>query len=136
MSKFALRATGAAAIAAATMIAASAQAAGFGPGSALDSAADRVSATENVQYMYRGHRHCWYPGGWHGPGWYWCGYAHRRGMGWGGPRGWHGWHEGRAYRHSYTTGSGNVLHRTDRNAINKAIQRGSTTDQGAAPPVQ
>ena len=31
------------------------------------------------------------PDGWHGPGWYWCGYHHRVGLGWGGPEGWNGW---------------------------------------------
>lgn len=25
------------------------------------------------------------------PAWYWCGYARRRGLGWGGSYGWHGW---------------------------------------------
>lgn len=49
---------------------------------------------ETVQYFWGGRRYCWYPGGWHGPGWYWCGYAWRRGWGWGGGPGWHGW----AYR--------------------------------------
>ena len=29
--------------------------------------------------------------GWNGPGWYWCGYAWRRGYGWGGGYGYHGW---------------------------------------------
>lgn len=29
---------------------------------------------------------CWYPRGWHGPGYYWCGY--RQG-GWGGHHPWH-----------------------------------------------
>src|SRR5258708_92267 len=39
---------------------------------------------ENVQYYFGGRQFCWYPAGWHGPGWYWCGYAFRRGLGWGG----------------------------------------------------
>jgi hypothetical protein len=34
--------------------------------------------------------YCWYDQGWKGPGWYQCGYAWRRGHGWGGPYGWHG----------------------------------------------
>ena len=38
-----------------------------------------------------GGAYCWYSGGWHGPGYYWCGYAWRRGYGWGGPWGWRGW---------------------------------------------
>ena len=51
-------------------------------------------------YMFGGHRYCWYDAGWHGGGWYWCGYAERRGLGWGGGEGWHGWdrHGGRGGR--------------------------------------
>jgi hypothetical protein len=48
-------------------------------------------------YLYGGRRYCWYDDGWHGPGFYWCGYRWRHGYGWGGPWGWHGWHHG--YRH-------------------------------------
>jgi hypothetical protein len=44
-----------------------------------------------VDYRFGGRRHCWYPIGWHGPGWYWCGYANRRGHGWGGGDGYRGW---------------------------------------------
>ena len=58
----------------------------------LNGAADSIAVTENVQlYMFGGRRHCWYDDGWQGPGWYWCGYRHRRGFGWGGGAGWHGW---------------------------------------------
>jgi hypothetical protein len=46
---------------------------------------------EQAQFFYGGRNYCWYPGGWRGPGYYWCGYAWRRGFGWGGPRGWNGW---------------------------------------------
>ena len=35
--------------------------------------------------------YCWYSHGWNGPGYYQCGSAWRRGYGWGGPYGWHGW---------------------------------------------
>jgi hypothetical protein len=28
---------------------------------------------------------------WQGPGWYWCGYAYRTGLGWGGGYEWNGW---------------------------------------------
>src|SRR5579872_4282237 len=45
-------------------------------------------------FVWGGHNYCWYPGGWHGPGWYWCGYDEREGYGWGGGEGWHGWHHG------------------------------------------
>ncbi len=46
---------------------------------------------QNVQFLFSGRNYCWYPVGWHGAGYYWCGYANRRGFGWGGPVGWHGW---------------------------------------------
>ena len=57
-----------------------------------------TSPIEDVQlYVYGGRRYCFYPDGWRGPGYYWCGYAWRRGFGWGGPMGWRGW-GGYAYR--------------------------------------
>jgi hypothetical protein len=46
---------------------------------------------ERVQYYWGGQNYCWYPNGWKGPGWYWCGYASRYGNGWGGGYGWRGW---------------------------------------------
>ena len=47
---------------------------------------------QEVQYfVYAGRRYCFYPEGWRGPGYYWCGYAWRQGLGWGGPMGWRGW---------------------------------------------
>ncbi len=53
---------------------------------------------EKAQYTYRGRRYCFYFDAWKGPGWYWCGYAHRRGYGWGGTSDWRGWDHGRVYR--------------------------------------
>jgi hypothetical protein len=47
---------------------------------------------EKAQYFYLGRNWCWYDSAWRGPGFYWCGYAYRRGFGWGGPAGWRGWH--------------------------------------------
>src|SRR6201996_7316455 len=49
---------------------------------------------EQAQFVYLGRNYCWYDDGWRGPGFYWCGYAWRRGFGWGGGAGWHGWHRG------------------------------------------
>jgi hypothetical protein len=46
---------------------------------------------EKAAWFWGGNNYCWYPAGWHGPGYYWCGYAWRRGFGWGGSIGWHGW---------------------------------------------
>jgi hypothetical protein len=47
---------------------------------------------QKSQYVYLGHDWCWYDAAWRGPGFYWCGYAFRRGFGWGGPAGWRGWY--------------------------------------------
>lgn len=63
---------------------------GYGVGQA----ADGMNTVEQIQYSYGGRNYCWYPDGWHGPGFYWCGYATRVGLGWGGPIGWRGWHHG------------------------------------------
>ena len=49
---------------------------------------------EQAQFIYGGRNYCWYDNGWRGPGYYWCGYAFRRGLGWGGGAGWHGWGHG------------------------------------------
>jgi hypothetical protein len=52
------------------------------------------SDVEQAQFFFGGQNYCWYDNGWRGPGFYWCGYAWRRGFGWGGGVGWHGWHGG------------------------------------------
>jgi hypothetical protein len=49
-------------------------------------------------YIVEGHQYCFYFDGWHGPGWYRCGYSWRRGLGWGGVYGWRGWEYGPAQR--------------------------------------
>lgn len=54
-------------------------------------AGDRIAQVEDVQFFFGGRNFCWYDAGWQGPGWYWCGYAERRGYGWGGGAGFHGW---------------------------------------------
>ena len=53
--------------------------------------AQDLSLKQDVQYFYGGRNYCFYPDGWRGPGFYWCGYNWRRGYGWGGPTGWRGW---------------------------------------------
>src|ERR1700761_1053745 len=66
--------------------------ASIGVGSAsLGAVADGAALVEHVQYVYGGQSYCWYDGGWRGPGWYYCGYAWRSGLGWGGGAGWNGW---------------------------------------------
>lgn len=77
------------AIGAAFVVSGAAQAAPAG--AAIGDAAATLSVVDQVQFVYGGHRHCWYPNGWHGAGWYRCGYANRRGYGWGGAAGWNGW---------------------------------------------
>jgi hypothetical protein len=61
------------------------------PVTPLGPEAGNAGLLQNVQFFFGGRRFCWYWDGWHGPGWYWCGYAFRRGLGWGGPRGFRGW---------------------------------------------
>src|SRR5262245_45618077 len=58
---------------------------------ALGTAADELAVVDTVQFFWRGRQYCWYDVGWRGPGWYQCGFRWRRGLGWGGPIGWHGW---------------------------------------------
>ncbi len=69
----------------------SAQAAVIVPEVIGTAAAGVGALVEPVQFRFGGREYCWYPDGWRGPGWYWCGYAYRVGFGWGGPIGWNGW---------------------------------------------
>ena len=69
-----------------------------------------LDATDVIQkaavYIVEGRPYCFYFDGWHGAGWYRCGFAHRRNLGWGGEYGWQGWSYGPAekrYGHSGTT---------------------------------
>jgi hypothetical protein len=62
-----------------------------GGADAIRAASENGSITEQAQFRWGGYDYCWYDDGWRGPGWYWCGYAYRRGFGWGGPLGWNNW---------------------------------------------
>jgi hypothetical protein len=69
-----------------------------------------LDATDVIQkaavYIVEGRPYCFYFDGWHGAGWYRCGFAHRRNLGWGGEYGWQGWTYGPAekrYGHRGTT---------------------------------
>jgi hypothetical protein len=69
-----------------------------------------LDATDVIQkaavYIVEGRAYCFYFDGWHGAGWYRCGFAHRRNLGWGGEYGWQGWSYGPAekrYGHGGTT---------------------------------
>jgi hypothetical protein len=49
---------------------------------AIRAAIDELSVIDTVQVKWwNGRRYCWYDSAWSGPGWYWCGYAWRRGFG-------------------------------------------------------
>jgi hypothetical protein len=91
MRKFGLALVLAAALGAGTTLLGSAQAAPVGALGQLGTAADDLNLIEQTQYVYGGRSYCWYATGWKGAGWYRCGYAARRGYGWGGPVGWRGW---------------------------------------------
>ena len=43
-----------------------------------------LSSIKQAQFIFGGRNYCFYLDGWHRPGFYWCGYAYRRGLGWGG----------------------------------------------------
>ncbi len=86
-------------------------------------------------FVYQDARYCFYFDGWHGPGWYRCGYSWRDGLGWGGVYGWHGWRnyswERRGHRHHehanvqrFHPRTGMSIHNGNRNGM---TARGSTT---------
>src|SRR5258708_9158876 len=68
-----------------------AQAAVQGGANAMRTAAENGAIIEQAQFFLGGRNYGWYDDGWQGPGWYWCGYAHRVGFGWGGGVGWNNW---------------------------------------------
>jgi hypothetical protein len=85
-----------------------AQAAMQGGADAIRAAAESGAIAEQVQFRFGAYDYCWYDDGWRGPGWYWCGYAHRVGFGWGGPFGWNNW------RHDRDDFRGREFHDHDR----------------------
>src|SRR5215467_13632469 len=107
------------------MIGGRAQAAVIAP-IGLGAAADELAAVDTVQFFWGGRRYCWYDVGWRGPGWYWCGYHWRRGVGWGGPIGWRGWR-----RPGITVGQGPSRPGVNRPGGNRP---GLTTGQGGNRP--
>ena len=83
------------AIAAGAIVAATqANAGSFPVNSMTGAASDLVGQVAVRVYVHEGHRYCFYFDGWHGPGWYRCGFAFRRGLGWGGVYGWNDWSYG------------------------------------------
>jgi hypothetical protein len=68
--------------------------AAIGDGVAASHIGTQLMPIEKAQFFFGGQNYCFYDDGWHGPGFYWCGYAYRNGLGWGGGEGWRGWHRG------------------------------------------
>ncbi|HEY1941227.1 MAG TPA: hypothetical protein VGH40_03810 [Roseiarcus sp.] len=79
------------AVGTALVLATSAHAAIGGGAASVAAQSAPIAPVENVQFVFGGRNYCWYSSGWRGPGYYWCGYAWRRGYGWGGGWGWNGW---------------------------------------------
>lgn len=73
----------------ATLLLTGVSAAGAGASPASGAPGAAPSLIQQTQFFWDGREYCFYPDGWHGPGWYWCGYAWRRGLGWGGGSGWY-----------------------------------------------
>jgi hypothetical protein len=95
MQRIGLTLTAAVALIAGGTVADRLQAAPIGPPEGLRAALGSLDIIEKAQvFVWQGRRYCWYDDGWRGPGFYWCGYARRHGLGWGGGSGWHGWQQG------------------------------------------
>jgi hypothetical protein len=103
MKKIGLSLIAAMALGSATIVLGAAQAAPAAL-SAPQSALADANLLQKAQFIFGGRHFCFYLDGWNGPGWYWCGYSHRHGYGWGGREGWHGWyrHGHRHYHHHYS----------------------------------
>lgn len=102
----------------------------FAAATAIGIAAMPKQAEAQV-YVRDGARYCFYYDGWHGPGWYQCGYRWRQGLGWGGVYDWgigFGWHHGgwerRHGRH----------HAGDRPRVYHQSQQGSVIRQQSQQP--
>jgi hypothetical protein len=88
-----------AAVAALAISSSSGNAMSINIGAGLKPALDATDATQKVAvFIVEGYRYCFYFDGWHGPGWYRCGYARRQNLGWGGEYGWQSWSYGPAER--------------------------------------
>jgi len=56
------------------------------------------------EYTFNGDTYGWYDDGWDGPGWYIIGFEFRRGFGFGGREGWHGWKHHGSHAHTPQAG--------------------------------
>ena len=70
----------------------SAESAPVNTASGLRAIIANLNMVEHAHYVWAGKGYCWYEDGWNGGGWYLCGYASRKGHGWGGAQGWHDWY--------------------------------------------
>jgi hypothetical protein len=96
----------------------------------MQPALDDIAIVDTVQYVYHGRRYCWSDVGWHGPGWYRCGYHWRRGLGWGGPEGWLGWSFGGDFRGGHRFHHNRELRHGDRFGQGREFRRGDRFGQG------
>jgi hypothetical protein len=115
-------------------------------GNAVKDAADATDHVDQIAlYVVRGQRYCFYFDGWHGAGWYRCGYAWRRGLGWGGVYGWQGWEYGPAARRFGRAGvsvressrttvrdRGSISTREGANVRDRATVRGETSGRAGS----
>jgi uncharacterized membrane protein YgcG len=90
MRKFLLISTAAVAVTMAAMT--ESDAISINAGAGIKPVIDAIDMMQKAQvFIVDGRRYCFYFDGWHGEGWYRCGYARRDGFGWGGEYGWQGW---------------------------------------------
>src|SRR4051812_37965224 len=100
-------------------------------GAALRDAADATDMIDKTAlYVVGGRRYCFSFDGWHGPGWYRCGFAWRRGLGWGGVYGWRGWDYGPAARRFGHFGGGVTVREGRRFDGGATVRNRSTFRQG------
>ena len=120
-----------AAAAALVMSSSSGNAISINIGAGLKPALDATNVIQKVAvFIIEGDRYCFYFRGWHGPGWYRCGFAWRRNLGWGGEYGWQSWSYGpaeRRYGHGGATVRGTI------EGPSKNVEGGTTIRR--SPPV-
>jgi hypothetical protein len=124
------------AVAAGALLAATpVSAAGIPPNRLADVSSDLVDQVALRVYIHEGRRYCFYFNGWHGPGWYRCGFAFRRGLGWGGVYGWNDWSYGPYERRFGRSHRGSVGFgvQSDTNRSQTTIRSRSSTTTGVAP---
>ena len=119
------------AVAAGAVLAATPASAGSFPVNTLSGIETGVVDTVAVRvYVHEGRRYCFYFDGWHGPGWYRCGFAWRRGLGWGGIYGWNSWTYAPYERHRHRHGEWRHRDRQHDEWRFRDRQRGEWRDRG------